>query len=105
LGGFAFMANVCVTMTVSGITEAEAHNGLPDLRDEFQHRSWIIMPTAKWDVGRKLIAITVGYGSGDIDACKQAAQSEIWDCVIACIQFSSDKISFEIEDACYAPIA
>src|SRR5690349_17912361 len=99
------MASVRVTLTVSGITEVEVRNGLPNLLDEFQQRPWIITPNAKWDTDRKLVVISVEYENSDIEGCKRAALDEVRDCLIACIQFSSEKISFEIEDTCSTPIA
>ena len=71
------MANVRVTMTVSGFTQAEARGGLPDLLDEFQHRPWILRPTAVWDADRNLLVITVEYESDDIEGCRLAAHDEV----------------------------
>jgi len=92
-------------MIVTGFTEAEALVGLPDLLDEFQHRPWILRPTGVWDADRKLLVIAVEYENDNIDGCRIAARDEVWDCLVACIQFSSNEISFEIENCSYAPVA
>ena len=99
------MLHVRVTMTVTGFTEAEARTGLPDLLDEFQQRPWIVSPTTSWDTDRDCLVITIHYESDDIEHCKLAATDEIWDCVIACVPFSSEKISFTIEDSSHAQVA
>jgi hypothetical protein len=99
------MAITRVTLTVHGFTEAEVQAGLTDLLDEFRRRDWIVSPSASWDVARKCLVISAGYDCDDIDGCRLAAKDEVWDCVIACLQFSSEEISFTIEDASYAPAA
>jgi hypothetical protein len=98
------MANVRVTMSVSGFTDVEASEGLPDLLDEFRQRPWILRPTAAWDANRKLILVAVEYESDDAEGCRLAAHDEVRDCVIACFKFQ-DQIAFKIEDSCYAPSA
>lgn len=99
------MAITRVTMTVHGFTEAEAQAGLADLLDEFRRRTWIVSPSASWDSVRKCLVICVGYDCDNIDGCRLAAKHEVWDCVVACLQFSSEEVSFAIEDASNAPSA
>jgi len=94
------MAFIHVTIAVRGFIEAEARNGLPDLLDEFQHRPWLFRPSAVWDTARNCIAIAIDYEGHDTKLCGQAVLDEVWDCIIACLQSTSD-ICFELEDASF----
>ncbi|MGB8355022.1 MAG: hypothetical protein WCD79_14090 [Chthoniobacteraceae bacterium] len=98
------MAFIRVTIAVRGFTEAEARNGLPDLLDEFQQRPWLFRPGTVWDATRNCISITIDYEGRDIKLCGQAVLDEVWDCVIACMQSTSD-IHFELEGSSFAPIS
>ena len=83
-----------VKIGVSGFTNPEVEAGLPHLLDEFSHRPWILSPQAYWDGPTKRLVISVGY---DIDEAfiEGVAMDEIWDCVIATINFQ-EEIHFEI---------
>ena len=98
------MAFVHVDISARGFTEAEARSGLPDLLDEFQHRHWLVRPTAVWDAARCCLAIGIDYEGHDTKLCGQAVLDEVWDCVIACLQSASD-IHFKIDDSRITPVA
>jgi hypothetical protein len=84
-----------IKIAVNGFTPKEAIEGIPALQEEFQKRYWILNPSAKWDDANSLLIISVGYGADDLKGAERAALDEVWDCVIACIHFSGDKIYFE----------
>lgn len=92
------MSFVHVDVSVRGFTEEEVRSGLPDLLDEFQHRHWLRHPSAVWDAARSCLAIGIDYEGQDQKLCGQAVLDEARDCVIACLQTSSD-IEFEIDDS------
>ncbi len=93
------MPLVRTRISVSGFTEAEVRAGLADLLDEFGERPWIIRPVATWDAERGRLVVTTHYEGEDAEACSRAASDEVWDCVIACIHFSSEGIHLDIEDS------
>lgn len=72
-------------------------NGLPDLLDEFDARPWIIRPTASWDATRRRLVVSVAYEGEDVEHFRGAASDEVWDCVLACLDFSSDEIQFDVD--------
>jgi hypothetical protein len=84
-------------ISVSGFTEAEVRDGLADLLDELLQRSWIINPAASWDADRECLVVTTHYEGTDADSVSRAASDEVWDCVIACMSFSSQGIQFSID--------
>ena len=84
---------------VFGFTESEVRSGLPDLLAEFQERPWIIRPSASWDAERGRLVITRHYDGEDVDYMGRAASDEVWDWVIACVDFSSEGIQFELEES------
>jgi len=83
-----------VKIGVSGLTQAEVEEGLPHLLDEFGHRSRILIPQAYWDELTKRLVISVGYEINE-SFIEDVAMDEIWDCVIATINFQ-EEIHFEI---------
>lgn len=92
------MPLVRIRITVAGFTEAEVRAGIADLLDEFRERSWIIQPAATWDSERDRLVVTTHYEGDDAESSTQRASDEVWDCVIACIHFSSDGIQFGVDD-------
>lgn len=96
---FLPMGLIRTRILVSGFTEREARDGIPDLLSEFQKRPWIISPEACWSADRRGIIATTHYEGSDPDVCSRAALDEMWDCVIACITFSSDGIEFNVEES------
>jgi hypothetical protein len=93
------MPFVRTRISVSGFTAAEVRAGLKELRGEFRERPWIIHAIASWDESRRRLVITTYYEGADAEGGGQAASDEVWDCVIACINFSSAGICFEVEEA------
>ncbi len=93
------MILVKTRISISGFTEAEARDGLGDLHQELQQRHWIIRPDAYWDAGRSLVVVTTHYEGTDVDSVCRAASDEVWDCVIACLNFSSEEIQFTVEES------
>ena len=98
------MAYIRVTIVVRGLTEPEVADGLSDLIVEFHQRDWLANPSASWDVARGGLVVTVDYEGPDAERCGRAVLDEVRDCVVACLDFSSD-IQFEIEDASVLPVA
>ena len=93
------MALVRTRISVAGIAEAEVRDGLEHLLAEFRERPWIVRPGATWDDERGRLVVTTHYEGDDAERVGAAASDEVWDCVIACINFSSDRIKFELEES------
>lgn len=93
------MPFVRTRISVSGFSEAEVVCGLADLLAEFRERPWIIRPTASWNADRGRLVVTTHYEGDDVDYFGRAASDEVWDCVIACIDFSSEGIQFDLEES------
>ncbi len=97
------MHRVRTQFSVAGFTQAEVQSGLADLREEFRQRPWFLSAEANWDDHRCLLVIVVecegpspDLGGPDV----RAALDEVWDCVIACLNFASDGIQFDVESSC-----
>jgi len=93
------MPLVRTRMSVSGFTEAEVRDGLDHLLAELRERPWIIRPAASWNADLGRLVVTTHYEGDDPDGCSRAASDEISDCVIACLQFASDGIHFDVEES------
>jgi len=93
------MPLVRTRIAVSGLTEAEVRSGLADLLAEFRERPWIIRPAAAWDAERGRLVVTTHYEGDDGDHLGRAASDEVWDCVIACLGFSSVGIHFDVDES------
>jgi len=100
------MPVVRTIISVAGFDEAEVRAGLDDLLDEFRHRPWMQRAGAYWDGATQRLIVTVectgdnpqiegGDGGANLD--------EVWDCVIACLHFSSEGIRFEVEESVVLP--
>ena len=86
--------------SVAGFTQAEVQSGLADLRAEFSQRPWFLPAEVEWDDHRRLLVIVVECEgqSTDVDGPDvRAALDEVWDCVIACLDFESDGVRFDVE--------
>src|SRR5205085_12350735 len=99
------MSLIQTRISVSGFTEIEVRDQLAGLVDELRQRSWIIKPAASWNPNRERLVITTHYEGTDVDAVTRAASDEIWDCVIACMNFSSQGIQFTIDGSSIVPYA
>ena len=93
------MPRVRTRISVVGFTEAEVRNALADLLAEFRERPWIIRPAAFWDAKRTRLVVTTHYQGDDADYLGRVAADEVWDCVIACIDFSSEGVHFDLEES------
>jgi hypothetical protein len=84
------------TIAVSGFTETEVTEGLPHLLAEFRERPWLLKTDATWDskTNRLFIIIECEGKNPVLDA--EATFDEVWDCVIATMDFVSEQISFDI---------
>ena len=87
---------VRVKIGVLGFTEHEAEDGLPLLLEEFKHHPWLLTPEAKWDELNKQIEIMLEIEDMPPEIAREFAFDEVWDCVIATINFSSEGIKFDI---------
>jgi len=56
-------------------------------------------PQAVWDAEQKVLLVTVETEGDDPKLESEGVFDEIWDCVIACFNFSSERISFNILEA------
>ena len=83
-----------IKIGVSGFIKSEVEDGLSYLLEEFKHRPWVLNPVAYWDELSKRLIISVRYNVRESDI-EGIAMDEVWDCVIATINFQ-EKISFEI---------
>jgi hypothetical protein len=93
------MPRVRLRISVSGFTEAEARAGIPDLLAEFRERPWLLRTSARWDDHRGRLVVTVEREGDDRDFWAEANFDEVRDCVIACVNFSSEGIHFDLEDS------
>ncbi|MCE9546463.1 MAG: hypothetical protein K8T25_13235 [Planctomycetia bacterium] len=100
------MPNVLTRISIVGFTEDEVTTGLPELLDEFQQRPWLLNTVAAWDPKRSRLVVSVEREGEDVSldgGCGGANRDEVWDCVIACINFSADEISFDVEESKVIP--
>ena len=93
------MAEVRTKISVAGFNDAEIAEGLQDFLAEFKERPWLANPKAEWDSERKLLLVTIETEGNDPKLEAEAVFDEVWDCVIAYFNFSSDGISFDILEA------
>ena len=97
------MVRTCIF--VSGFSESEVREGLPDLLDEFAHRPWIVHPEAVWEPATARLAVTVHYEGSDPESSAAGALDEVRDCIIACLSFASDGIHFELGPSVVTSVA
>ena len=93
------MAQTRTKIAVAGFNDTEIAEGLQDFLAEFRERPHLANPSAAWDTERKLLMITVETEGDDPKAEAEVVLDEIWDCVIAYFNFSSEGISFDILEA------
>ena len=98
----AQMDHVRTRVSVTGFNEAEVREGLPHLIEEFSQRPWLLKTEAFWDGERSRLVVTVEAKGSDarVDGGVGGANlDEVWDCVIACFNFTSDGIHFDVESS------
>ena len=96
------MARVRTCISISGFTAEEAVNGLPHLREEFANRPWLLSAKAHWDGARSRLLVEVeaeGEDARMMGGTGGANLDEVWDCVIATCNFSSDGIHFDVDES------
>jgi hypothetical protein len=87
------MGLIRTTVAIRGFTPAEATQGAPDLRTELTART--LLGEVRWDEETRRLFVTVE--SRDLGPRTVAFhQDQIWDCVIACVQFSGKGICLEL---------
>ena len=91
-GGVRKMERVRTTFAVDGFTAAEAAEGVPHLLAEFAERK-LFAYDAYWDDDAKQVIVTVETEDFGLDMA-EAHFDLVWDCVIACINFSGKGIRF-----------
>jgi hypothetical protein len=89
------MNRALIKLAVSGFNDKEGSEGVSAILEEFRHRPWILNPKVNWDKTKSLLMISMEYEANDLNDAEKTAQDEIWDCVIACIDFSGEQIHFE----------
>ena len=93
------MSFVRTTISISGFGEPEFHSGIAHLIAEFRERPWIVCPSASWDSDRERVVVRIHYEGDDLEYYSRAALDEVWDCVIACFDFASEAIHFDIDES------
>jgi hypothetical protein len=94
------MSHVRTRISVTGFSESEVREGLAELTEEFGRRPWLLKTDAYWDGERSRLVVTVEAEGSDarIDGGIGGANvDEVWDCVIACFNFASAGIHFDVE--------
>jgi hypothetical protein len=82
-------------ISVSGFNSSEAGAGIPDLLEEFGERSYIHASGAEWNGDAETIDLWIEIEGDDPDEWRAFAEEQAWDCVIACVNCSSEEIGFE----------
>jgi hypothetical protein len=72
---------------------------LQDFLAEFKERPWLTTPQAEWDSERSLLLVTIEIEGDDPKLESEGVFDEVWDCVAAYFNFTSEKISFDILEA------
>ncbi len=93
------MARVRTKISVAGFKEGDIAEGLRGFLAEFKERPWLTDPRAEWDAERGLLLVTIETEGDDPWLEAQGVADEVWDCVAAYFNFSSERISFDILEA------
>ena len=96
------MTRVRTRIAVTGFTEHEAREGVPHLLEEFGQRPWLLACDARWEAAGSKVTVTVESEGGSLalqGGTAGAHLDEVRDCVIACLNFTSEGIHFEVEEA------
>ncbi len=93
------MSRVRTKISVAGFSDAEIAAGFQNFLAEFRERSHLMNPRAAWDSARQLLLVSIETEGDDPKLESKLVFDEIWDCVIACFTFSSERISFDILEA------
>ena len=98
------MVHIRVIIVVRGPTKAEVAAGLPGLLDEFKQRDWLTRVSASWDASRGGLAITIECEGQDATLCGDTILDEVRDCVVACLESSTD-ICYDIAESSFTSVA
>ncbi len=93
------MRRMRTLILVHGFTAAETGEGIPHLLAEFADRH-LLASDARWDDERGILLFTVeseDFGARLPGGTAGAHLDLVWDCVMACVQFSGEGIRFEVE--------
>jgi hypothetical protein len=93
------MAYVRTKISVKGFSSADIAACLQDLQAELRERSWLINPQLAWDEAQSLLLITVETEGVDPSLESESIFDDVWDSVIACCDFGSARIKFDILEA------
>ena len=87
------MNQVRTEVTISGLLKSEVDEGIADLRKEFANRPWLLNAKTSWE--GDLFVVTVDREGSDSKVAGLATIDEVWDCIIACLAYSTD-LHFEV---------
>jgi hypothetical protein len=90
------MKRIITQIAVAGFSESEVAGGLDALLGYLRDRPWLLRTAARWENKSKKLIIDVEREDGDTATATTATKDEVWDCVIAAFNFSSDKISCDV---------
>jgi hypothetical protein len=93
------MPKVRTKISIAGFGPEEIAEGFEDFLAEFKERPWLTNPQAGWDSGQSLLVVTVETEGDDPKLESEGVFDEVWDCAIACFNFSSERISFNVLEA------
>jgi len=93
------MSKVRTKIAVAGFNEAEIAKGLQDFLAEFKERPWLTNPQVEWNSERSLLLVTIETEGDETKLESEGVFDEVWDCVAAYFDFSSERISFNILEA------
>lgn len=89
------MTHVRTTISVTGLTDAEAAEGLSAFREYLGERPWLHDARAEWAAGEGRLLVTVETEGDDPKLESAAALDEVWDCVHAAFD-ASGTVAFDI---------
>jgi hypothetical protein len=92
------MSLIRTKISVAGLNESEAAEGLPSFREYIDGRAWLLNPKAEWDGEGECLRVTVETEGDDAKLEAEGVFDEVWDCVIAAFD-SSESLSFDILEA------
>jgi hypothetical protein len=98
------MVHIRVIIVVRGPTKAEVTAGLPGLLDEFKQQDLLTRASASWDASRGGLAITIECESQDATLSGDTILDEVRDCVVACLESSTD-ICYDIVESSFTSVA
>jgi hypothetical protein len=80
-----------ITVSCTGLTDAEGAAAVEDVREEFTHRPWQRAVRCEWTANALRLTVT-----NDFDSDGQALLDEFWDAVHATVT-SQNPVHFKVE--------